>query len=179
MRTTTKDIEARRDRNALSDINFRSHSRSLLSRNKLRGLVWGLHFRTIPAANGRSVTILAIFDEETQECIRSLAASRIVIENVLDELFNSFLHRGIPKRIVSLDEAGLVSNAVRQWLRELELNSVVMDSREYKESTCALIMDKLINELLNEKSFTSLADVQSWLKNWIDEHNRLINLVVS
>ncbi len=173
------EAKTRCDRENLTASKFRSrHGSCLKRRHQSKNLVWSLHLTTILLSNGRSAAVLTIFDEETQKCLRSLAAHHIVIENVLDALFNAFLHIGIPEHLVSLDDSSLISNAIRQWLGELELSCTLLESREYKENTCGILLkDKLVKDLLHEKSFASVVDLQLWLTNWRAEHNRLINLV--
>ncbi len=71
---------------------------------QMKNVAWGCHLITVPTASGRCVRVLVIFDEETEECLRTTAADEITIENILDELFNVFLHRGIPRRLVAFDD---------------------------------------------------------------------------
>ena len=155
---------------------LRSHDRSIADRpRRLKNLAWSYHILTILTSTGQGITILNIFDEHTQECLSSVAANHITIENVLDELFNVFLRRGVPRRLLAFDENDLIPSAICEWLETLELSGPRVELRKYGENGYGLLFrDKFIGDLLHEKSFISLIDVQLWLTNWRSEHNNSI-----
>lgn len=158
---------------------FKNYARSYLDRRaQLKNLVWSYHLGTILTADGLGITILTIIDEYTQECLSSLADNYITIENVLDELFNVFLNRGIPKRLIAFDDNELIPNAICEWLENLEITGTLVELKKYGENGYGLLFkDHLLKGLLHERSFASLGDVKSWLASWRSEHNRSMNLV--
>src|SRR6202142_4758270 len=154
-----------------------SHDRSFADRRlRLKNLAWSYHILTILTSTGLGVTILNIFDEHTQECLSSVAANHITIENLLNELFNVFLRRGVPKHLLAFDGNDLIPSAICEWLEKLELRSPRVELRKYGENGYGLqFSDKFIGDLLREKkSFISLVDVQLWVINWRSQHNNSI-----
>lgn len=147
-------------------------------RPRLGNLIWSYHLITMLTAYGRVISILTIIDEQTQECLRTMAANHLSAQNVIDELFDLFLQRGIPKHLFAFDDNDEMPKAICEWLEKLELNSTFVELKKYGENGYgALFKEKLIKGLLNEKSFASLTEVQIRLANWRDEHNRSLNLL--
>ena len=52
-------------------------------------------------ANGRAFKILTIIDEYTRECLSIKVNRKISSQDVIEELFNLFIFRGIPEHIRS------------------------------------------------------------------------------
>jgi putative transposase len=63
--------------------------------------VWSYDFVMDRTENGKAFKILNIIDEYTRECLATLVARKIKSEDVLDQLFNLFVFRGIPGHIRS------------------------------------------------------------------------------
>ena len=59
--------------------------------------VWSYDFVVSRTADGRAFKILTILDECTRECLAILVERRITAQDVVDQLFNLFVLRGIPK----------------------------------------------------------------------------------
>ena len=145
---------------------------------QLGNLIWSYHFITMLTVHGRAISILTIIDEQTQECLLSIASNRLTAQNVADELFGLFLRRGIPKNLFAFDDNDEMPKAICEWLDKLELNTTFVELKRYGENGYgALFKEKLIKNLFDEKSFASLAEVQQWLANWRNEHNRSLNLL--
>ncbi len=58
--------------------------------------VWSYDFVMDRTANGRAFKILNIIDEYTRECLLMLVKRRITSQEVIDQLFELFILRGIP-----------------------------------------------------------------------------------
>ena len=159
--------------------NLQNNDRSLVDHSpQTKNLVWSYHLISVLTAKGRNLTILTIFDEHTKECLHSLAASHITTQNVIDDLFNLFLHRGIPKYLIAFTDNNAMPNSICEWLEQLELISTFVELKKYGENGYGVLFkDKFVKDLLNERSFASLYDVQLWAVNWMYEHNRSVNLV--
>ena len=63
--------------------------------------VWSYDFVTDRTTNGRAFRILNIIDEFTRECLATFVARKIKTQDVINELFNLFVFRGIPDYIRS------------------------------------------------------------------------------
>ena len=61
--------------------------------------VWSYDFMVSRTADGRAFKLLTILDEYTRECLAILVERRITAQDVIDQLFNLFVLRGIPEHI--------------------------------------------------------------------------------
>jgi len=166
-------IESGRKITAADVENFEDRQRFwLMNRDRLRDLVWSYHLSTMLTAGGEGIIILSVFDEYTGECLCCTAGDNISIEKVLDELFSLFLQRAVPKQLVAFDDGGLVPNAISQWLAELELGCVLVKSNELDANKYRMSAgNRLLEELLTERSYGTLNELQLWLAKWKAEHN--------
>ena len=66
--------------------------------------VWSYDFVMARTSDGRSFRILTIIDEYTRECLALLVSRRITCQDVIDQLFNLFVLRGILEHIHSANK---------------------------------------------------------------------------
>ena len=78
--------------------------------------VWSYDFKTDRTADGRAFRILNIIDEYTRECLAILVKRRITSQDVIDQLFELIIFRGIPQHIRSDNGPEFTAKAVRGWL---------------------------------------------------------------
>jgi transposase InsO family protein len=64
-------------------------------------------------SDGRPIRILAVIDEYTRECLSMYVSRRIRSEDVLEQLYELFLTRGVPEHIRSDSGAEFTAKAVR------------------------------------------------------------------
>ena len=76
--------------------------------------VWSYDFVTARTADGRAFRMLTIIDEYTRECLAILVERRLTSEDVIDQLFNLFILRGIPEHIRSDNGPEFTAKAVRK-----------------------------------------------------------------
>ncbi len=118
--------------------------------------------------------MLNIIDEYTRECLSIRVARSIKAEDVLDELSNLFITRGIPEHIRSDNGAEFTAKAVRKWLRELSVKTLFIEpgspwSNGYIES----FNGKLRDNLLDGEIFTALMEARVVIENWRRECNHI------
>lgn len=150
------------------------HAESCLSRRypRQKNLAWSYHLATMITGHGRVFSILIISDEHTQEYLSIQAAGHITPRSVIDELFSLFMKRGFPKYLFSFNDNDSMAKAICDWLEELGLGNDFVELKKCEEDGCgALLKNKLINDLLQQKHLASLLDVQLWLASWKDGHN--------
>ena len=63
--------------------------------------VWSYDMAMERTSDGRPLRILAVIDEFTRECLALHVARRIQSGDVLDQLYELFLRRGLPEHIRS------------------------------------------------------------------------------
>jgi transposase InsO family protein len=86
--------------------------------------VWSYDFAMIRTSDGKPVRILVIIDEYTRECLSLLVARRIRSQNVLDNLYELFIKRGIPEYIRSDNVLNLESSFLFGYTDSLNTNTI-------------------------------------------------------
>ena len=72
-----------------------------------RDHVWSYDFLLARTADCRAFRVLTILDEFTRECLAILVSRRVVSQDVIDQLFQLFVLRGVPEHM------GLLPNLVQ------------------------------------------------------------------
>ncbi len=71
-------------------------------------------------SNGRAFKVLTLIDEFTRESLSIKVKCKITPQDVIDELFNLFIFRGITEDMRSDDGPEFAARAVRRWINRLE-----------------------------------------------------------
>jgi putative transposase len=77
-------------------------------------------------ADGRAFRILTLIDEYTKECLTILTQRRITSGDVIEQLFHLFVFRSLPQHIRSDNGPEFTAKAVRRWLNDLEVNTLLL-----------------------------------------------------
>ena len=83
-------------------------------RSEYKDHVWSYDFVMARTSDGRSFRILTLIDEYTRECLVLLVNRRITSQDVIDQLFNLFIFRGIPEHIRSDNGTEFTSREIRK-----------------------------------------------------------------
>ena len=123
-------------------------------------------------ADNRAFRMLNIIDEYTRECLAILVGRKISSQDVIDQLFQLFIFRGIPEHIRSDNGSEFTARAIRKWLDNLGVKTLFIEpgspwENGYNES----FNGKLRDELLNGEIFTTLLEAQVLIQNWRKEYN--------
>ena len=118
--------------------------------------------------------MLSIIDEYTRECLAIKVSRRLNSADVIDQLFQLFVFRGIPAHVRSDNGADFMAKAIRDWLTRLGIKTLFIESGSlwgngYIES----FNMKLRDELLNREIFTTLAKAKILIEQWRKEYNQL------
>jgi transposase InsO family protein len=89
--------------------------------------VWSYDFVMDRTENGRGFKIQNIIDEYTRECLATLVDRKLKSEDVLDQLFNLFVFRGIPEHIRSDNGSEFTARAVRKWLNRMGVKTLFIE----------------------------------------------------
>jgi len=124
--------------------------------------------------DGRAFRILTLLDEYTRECLSITVARRITAQDVIYELGELFLERGIPEHIRSDNGPEFTARAIRQWLRDLGVKTLYIEpGSPWKNGYIESLNGKLRDELLNVEIFTTLFEAQVLIENWRKEYNQV------
>ena len=77
--------------------------------------------------DGRAFRILTILDEYTRESLSITAVRRITAQDLIYQLGELFLERGIPEHIRSDKGPKFTAQAVRQWLKDLGVKTLYIE----------------------------------------------------
>jgi putative transposase len=136
--------------------------------------VWSYDLMAERTRDGRAFRILTILDEYTRECLRIAVARRITAQDVLYELGELFLARGIPEHIRSDNGPEFTARAIRHWLKDLGVKTLYIEpGSPWENGYIESFNGKLRDELLNVEIFTTLFEAQVLIENWRKDYNQI------
>jgi len=125
-------------------------------------------------SDGRPLRILAIMDEFTRECLALQVARRIRSGNVLDQLYELFISRGLPEYIRSDNGAEFAANAVRKWLDRLVVTTLfIKPGGPWENGYIEPFNGKMRDELLNGELLDTLEEAKVLVEAWRKTYNRI------
>ena len=136
--------------------------------------VWSYDFTVDRTSDGRAFRILTILDEYTRQCLAMLVARHISSQEVIDQLFNLFLFRGLPEHIRSDNGPEFTAKAVRGWLGRLGVKTLFIEpGSPWENGYIESFNGKLRDELLNREAFTTLLEAKVLIEQWRKEYNQV------
>ena len=134
--------------------------------------VWSYDFMIDRTDNGRAFRILNIIDEYTRECLATLVERKIKTADVIDQLFNLFVFRGIPEHIRSDNGPEFTARAVRRWLSRLGVKTLFIEpGSPWENGYIESFNGKMRDELLDGEIFTTLQEAKVLISQWRMEYN--------
>jgi putative transposase len=125
-------------------------------------------------SDGRPLRILAVIDEYTRECLTLHVARRIRSGDVLDQLYELFLARGMPEYIRSDNGAEFAARAVRNWLNRLDVTTLFIEpGSPWENGYVESFIGKMRDELLNAEVLDTLEEAKVLVEAWRKVYNRL------
>ena len=98
---------------------------------------------------------------------------RITAQDVIYQLGELFLERGIPEHIRSNNGPEFTARAIRQWLRDLGVKTLYIEpGSPWENGYIESFNGKLRDELLNVEIFTTLFEAQVLIENWRKDYNQ-------
>jgi len=124
--------------------------------------------------NGKAFKILNIIDEYTRECLATLVNRKIKADDVIDQLFNLFVFRGIPEHIRSDNGPEFTARAVRKWLNRLGVKTLFIEpGSPWENGYIESFNGKMRDELLDREIFTTLEEAKVLINQWRREYNQI------
>ena len=125
-------------------------------------------------SDGRAFRILTIIDEYTRECLAILVKRSISSQDVIDQIFNLFIFRGIPKHIRSDNGPEFTAKTVRGWLNRLGVKTLFIEpGSPWENGYIESFNGKLRDELLNCEVFYTLTEAKVLIEHWRQEYNHI------
>ncbi len=136
--------------------------------------VWSYDFVMARTSDGRSFRILTILDEYSKECLAMKVDRHISSQDVIDQLYELFLLRGVPKHIRSDNGPEFTAKKIRDWLTELEVKTLFIEpGSPWENGYIESFNGKLRDELLNREIFTTLIEAKILIEQWWWEYNHV------
>ena len=136
--------------------------------------VWSYDFVTDRTSDGKAFRILTILDEYTRECLSIRVERRLTAQGVLDELYQLFLLRGVPKYIRSDNGPEFTAKVVRKWLYDLGVATLFIEpGSPWENGYIESFNGKLRDELLDREIFDTLLEAQVLIEGWRKEYNHI------
>ena len=136
--------------------------------------VWSYDIVTARTADGRAIRILVILDEYSRECLGILVARKITAPDVLEQLADLFLYRGIPAHIRSDNGPEFTAQVLRKWLTRLGVKTLFIEpGSPWENGYIESFNGKLRDELLNGEIFYTLLEAKVLVENWRREYNHI------
>ena len=125
-------------------------------------------------ADGRAFRIFNIIDEYTRECLAVPVKRRITSQDVIYQLFQLIIFRGIPEHIRSDNGLEFTAKAVRNWLNRLSVKTLFIESGSHWENGYIESFNgKLRDELLNREVFITLLEAKILIEQWRKAYNQV------
>jgi transposase InsO family protein len=103
-----------------------------------------------------------------------LVERRIGSQDVIDQLFNLFIFRGIPEYIRSDNGPEFTAKAVRAWLNRLGVATLFIEpGSPWENGYVESFIGKLRDELLDREIFTNLVEAKILIEGWRKEYNQV------
>ena len=134
--------------------------------------VWSYDFVKSRTEDGRAFRILTMIDEFTRECLAMLVSRRITSQDVIDQLFQLFVLRGIPEYLRSDNGSEFTARAIRKWLAKIGVKTLYIASASpWENGYIESFNGKLRDELLNREVFSTLTEAKVLIEEWRREYN--------
>ena len=136
--------------------------------------VWSYDFMVEHTMNVKTFRILNIIDEFSRECLSIKVDRKIRSQDVIEELFNLFIFRGIPEHIRSDNGPEFTARAVRKWLNRLGVKTLFIEpGSPWENGYIESFNGKLRDELLDREIFTTLEEARVLIETWRKEYNQV------
>ena len=139
-----------------------------------RNHVWAYDFVAIRTQDGRPVRLLTRVDEYTRECVAIAVARHVREDDVLHQLAELFVQRGVPEHLRSDNGPEFTAKAVRHWLTRVGVRTLYIEpGSPWENGYIESFNGKLRDELLNGELFYTLREAQVVIERWRQVYNQV------
>ena len=143
-------------------------------RPQFKDHVWSYDFVIAKTSEGKAFRILNIIDEYSRECLAMLVKRRITSQDVINQIFNLFIFRGIPEHIRSDNGPEFTAKEIRGWLNRLGIKTLFIEpGSPWENGYIESFNGKLRDELLNCEIFYTLTEAAVLIEQWRKEYNQV------
>lgn len=136
--------------------------------------VWSYDFVMDRTHDGRSFRVLNIIDEYSRECLATVTKRSIKSFDVIETLADLFLVHGTPMFIRSDNGSEFIAEALRKWLRELDVKTLFIEpGSPWENGYVESFNGKMRDELLDRELFYTLKEASTLIDMWRKEYNHI------
>ena len=134
--------------------------------------VWSYDFVADRTHDGRPLKMLTIVDEYTRECLAIGVGRRLCSIDLVEQLVDLFLGRGVPNYIRSDNGSEFTAQIVREWLERIGVKTLFIEpGSPWENGYVESFNGKFRDECLNREIFYTLTEAKVLIERWRREYN--------
>lgn len=139
-----------------------------------RNHVWSYDLLAERTSDGRPLRMLNIVDEYSRECLKIHIDRRVKAADVVYELSELFIERGVPQYVRSDNGSEFTAAFVREWLRRVGATTLFIEpGSPWENGYIESFNGKLRDELLNGEIFDTIAEARVITERWRKHYNTI------
>jgi putative transposase len=139
-----------------------------------RNHVWSYDFVAERTSDGRPLRMLNIVDEYSRECLKIHIDRKVKAPDVVYELSELFIERGIPDYLRSDNGSEFTAEFIRDWLRRVGVKTLFIEpGSPWENGYIESFNGKLRDELLNGEIFDTVTEARVITEQWRRHYNTL------
>jgi transposase InsO family protein len=134
--------------------------------------VWCWDFVFDHTTSGSQLKWLSIVDEYTRECLTLKVDRSITSEDVIDTLAELFAMRGVPQCIRSDNGPEFIANAIRRWLKQVDVEGLYIEpGSPWENGYAESFHSRFRDEFLAMEEFESLRAARELTAAWREDYD--------
>jgi putative transposase len=139
-----------------------------------RNHVWSYDFVAERTSDGRPLRLLNIVDEYSRECLKIHIDRQVKAADVVYELSELFVERGVPQYLRSDNGSEFTAAFVRDWLRRVGATTLFIEpGSPWENGYIESFNGKLRDELLNGEIFDTVTEARVITERWRKQYNTI------
>jgi len=141
-------------------------------RPERRNHVWSYDFVAERTSDGRPLRVLNIVDEFSRECLKIHIDRKVKAADVIYELSELFIERGVPEYLRSDNGPEFIAEFVREWLHRVGTKTLFIEpGSPWENGYIESFNGKLRDELLNGEIFDTVTEAKVITERWRKHYN--------
>jgi len=134
--------------------------------------VWSYDFVSDRTTDTRVIRFLTILDEYGRESLKIHIERKITAYDVIEQLAELFVERGVPDYIRSDNGPEFTAKVVRGWLKRLGVKTLFIEpGSPWENGYIESFNGKFRDELLNREIFDTVLEARIITEKWRKEYN--------
>jgi putative transposase len=136
--------------------------------------VWSYDFVAERTSDGRPLRMLNIVDEHSRECLKIHIDRQVKAADVVYELSELFIERGVPDYLRSDNGSEFTAAFVGEWLHRVGVKTLFIEpGSPWENGYVESFNGKLRDELLNGEIFDTVMEARVITEKWRKHYNTI------